>query len=100
MKKIYEFLEEPYFEHDFSNLVNQHQENDAQVYGLADMHVVRNELKKTSSNPEEVLSQKILQQCEGAEFWRDLGEYNPDTQIEDINNTSDNRSDDTKLIGE
>lgn len=100
MKKIYEFLEEPYFEHDFSNLVNQHQENDAQVYGLADMHVVRNELKKTSLNPEEVLSQKILQQCQGAEFWRDLGEYNPDTQIEDINNTSDVESDDTKLIGE
>lgn len=104
MKKIYEFLEEPYFEHDFSNLVNQHQENDAQVYGLADMHVVRNELKKTSLDPEEVLSKRILQQCEGAEFWRDLAEYNPDTnpdtQNEGINNTSDVESDDIKLIGE
>jgi len=88
MKKIYEFLEEPYFEHDFSNLVNQHQENDAQVYGLADMHVVRNELKKTSLNPEEVLSQKILQQCEGAEFWRDLAEVKFDNDATLDNDTT------------
>jgi hypothetical protein len=36
MKIVYEFLNEPYFEHDFNNLVNIHQENDAKIYGFED----------------------------------------------------------------
>lgn len=82
MRKIYEFLDEPYFKHDFSNLVNVHQERDAEVYGLADMHKVRKELGKVSADPREVLSEETLARCEGSEFWRDLGDYNPEEYIE------------------
>ncbi len=72
MRKIYDFLEEPYFEHDFKQITNIHRENDAETYGFADMHSVRNELGKTSADPRDVLSPEILKACEGTEFWRNL----------------------------
>lgn len=86
MQKLYEFIGEEYYEHDFSNLVNVHQENDAPIYGFQDMHEVRKEIKSTAPSPEEILSLDILGACNGAEFWRDLidvplTEENKDTYI-------------------
>ena len=70
MEKIYEFLGEEDFEHTFDNLENANRENDAKIYGFADMHEVRSEVKSTSLNPEEVLSEDILEKCKDTEFWR------------------------------
>jgi sulfotransferase len=75
MQAIYDYLEEPYFEHDFENIQNIHREDDARIYGLADMHEVRAKLEKTSVAPELVLSPAVLQSCENAEFWRNLAPY-------------------------
>lgn len=98
MRNIYEFLGEEYFEHTFDNIENSHKENDQQVYGFADMHHVRPEVKKTSIDPKECLSEEILKNCENAEFWRNLEEYNVDESINN-ENTDNNQSDDTKIIG-
>lgn len=70
IKNIYEFLEEPYFNHQFINLKNLHQENDEFIYGLTDMHHVRETIELTSLNPNEVLPKNILESVKGAEFWR------------------------------
>lgn len=67
---IYEFLEEEPFEHDFNSLENINRENDSRVYGFADMHEVRPELRSVSANPEDILSPEILKKCENTEFWR------------------------------
>ena len=72
MEKIYGFLGETYYEHDFENLKNVHQENDAQIYGLQDMHHVRSVVKSTAESPEEVLPDIILNLCKGLEFWRSI----------------------------
>jgi len=89
IQKIYDYLELPYFEHDFTNLVNLHQENDSAVYGVSDMHSVRKDLKSVSADPQEVLSEFILNQCKDAEFWRNLGEFNfNDTNSEQPNEES------------
>jgi sulfotransferase len=102
MRKIYEFLEEEYFEHDFSNIENVHKELDAEVYGLADMHDVRNNLEKVSADPKEILPESILKQCEGAEFWRNLNEIydNVDTLSDDEVKTIEQETNKSKLIGE
>lgn len=102
MQKLYEFIGEEYYEHDFSNLVNMHEENDAQVYGFADMHAVRKELSKTSVNPQEVLSEITLQKCQGAEFWRSINDpVNFEEEFTDSDLTTlDGSSEETKLIGE
>jgi sulfotransferase len=75
MRKLYDFLGEEYFEHDFTNISNQHKEDDASVYGFADMHNVREVLEKKSIDPREILSPAILERCAGSEFWRNLEEY-------------------------
>lgn len=107
MRKLYDFLGEEYFEHDFTNIVNQHKEDDAQVYGLADMHDVRATLEKQSVSPESILSPAILERCAGSEFWRNLEEYTPPDQ-EPVNSVFENQqsatssnddADSTNIIG-
>ncbi|NDB60020.1 sulfotransferase [bacterium] len=100
MKKIYDFLELPYFKHDFNNLINLHQEDDTKIYGIPDMHSVRKELKSTSLNPEEVLSERILNQCKNAEFWRNLTEVKfDDTYHEEESNETKALDSNSNLIG-
>jgi len=72
MRQIYKFLGESEYNHDFKNLINRHQEDDAKIYGFTDMHEVRKELKSTAQMPEDVLPKIILDACVGAEFWREL----------------------------
>jgi sulfotransferase len=107
MEKVYDFLEEDYFEHDFETLKNINQENDAEVYGFSDMHDVREKVEKTSSDPKEILSEEILKMCENAEFWRDLKEISDETvdseNESDETESSENSSHEdnsTKLIGD
>jgi sulfotransferase len=72
MKKVYEFLGEPMYNHDYKNLKNVHQEDDANIYGFTDMHEVRPEVKSTSLPPEDVLPKIVLDSVSGAEFWREI----------------------------
>lgn len=75
MRKIYDFLGEEYYAHDFTKIENIHRENDQEVYGVADMHDVRPTLNKISSDPTQVLSENILNKCRGAEFWRTAQDF-------------------------
>lgn len=72
MQKLYKFIGEPYYNHDFKNLKNIHQENDAQIYGFQDMHTVRQSVKSVSESPEDVLPRVVLDNIKGAEFWREI----------------------------
>lgn len=103
MDKLYEFLGEDYYEHDFSKIENIHKERDAEVYGINDMHDVRSELKKTSADPAEILPESILKQCQGTEFWREaFEEYiegeDEETDFTEIKN-NDSGSEEAKVIG-
>jgi sulfotransferase len=73
MEDIYDFLDEDYYEHTFDSLSNIHRENDLNTYGLGDMHEVHSKLEKTSSSPESVLPEEILdlyeQNKQSLEFW-------------------------------
>ena len=104
MRKIYEFLNEEYYSHDFSKIDNLHKQKDAEVYGFPDMHDVRDNLSKISANPKEVLPESIYKQCQNTEFWRNLNES---FETEELSN-SDDRSvenifteqNESKMIGE
>ena len=105
MEKIYSFLGENYFEHTFDNIENINPENDAQIYGIADLHQVRPKLELTSKKPEEVLSEEILEKCKDVEFWRYISENEDaeETSIEEDNNlaqiTEDLDITESELIG-
>jgi sulfotransferase len=100
VEKIYEFLGEELFEHDFNKLDNINRENDAQIYGFADMHDVRPTLESVSKNPEDILSPEILEKCKDTEFWRIVNSDFEDTNEEEVSETfEDDQEYDTQLIG-
>jgi len=82
MNKIYEFLEEEPYEHDFDNIVNIHQEEDLTTYGIENMHKVGKKLKKSIIDPKEVLPESIYNLCQGQEFWRDLDTFEENDPVE------------------
>lgn len=70
MKKIYEFLGEEYYQHDFKNVQKTVQEDDGSIYGLPDMHTVRKEVKSVAKKPEDILPKQAIKDVKGLEFWR------------------------------
>jgi sulfotransferase len=54
MEKIYNYLELPYFEHDFNHIEQITQEDD-RVYGIFGDHTIKNKLEYTPSNAKEIL---------------------------------------------
>ena len=69
MLGIYNFFEIDYFEHDFNNVVNQYSENDS-LYGLNDMHKIRNKLERKSRKYDEVLTEEVISKYKNFEFWK------------------------------
>ena len=72
MNKIYDFLGEERWTHNFDEIENIHQEKDKEVYGLGDMHTVRPNLARSDIKPSDYLSDEILELCKDQEFWRKL----------------------------
>lgn len=70
LERIYAFLGEPNFAHDFDNIENTNKEKDLEIYGLEDMHDVRKVVKATAPNPKEVLPPLVIQRCKGMDIWR------------------------------
>lgn len=61
MKKVYHYLDLPYFEHDFDNIVQRTTEDDS-VYGLTpDLHTIREKLEMKPSDADKVLGKDICQ---------------------------------------
>jgi hypothetical protein len=60
MDKIYNFLELPNYKHNFTNIEKLEIDNDALVGFPPNMHEVRPQLKKTSQDPKEVLSEYVI----------------------------------------
>jgi hypothetical protein len=85
-----------YYKHDFSKIENKHKELDAEVYGLNDMHDVRESLGKTSPDPRDILSEKTLERCKGLEFWRNLEDFVQKEEAEAGDGES--QSEDTKYV--
>ena len=69
MRRIYDFLEVDYYQHDFNNVANTHRESEKQ-WNLKDMHHVRKQVKRISKRPEDVLSPRILNKYKKLEYWK------------------------------
>jgi sulfotransferase len=69
MNKIYEFLQIPKYEHDYTNIKNNIREDDT-LFGMPTLHDVRPIISKSKNDPLEVLDKSIIKQYSGLEFWR------------------------------
>lgn len=68
IERIYEFLEEPFFEHDFSN-IQKLVESDDSVWRFPGLHDVRPTLKRTSADPIQTLGADLYMQYTRSEPW-------------------------------
>jgi sulfotransferase len=68
IKKLYEFLEIPFYDHDFNNIINKHPEDD-NIFGLDGFHSVRKKVGKISKPVNEVLSDYIIKKYGNENVW-------------------------------
>lgn len=64
INKIYSFIDEPIFEHNFNNIINKYPEND-KVYNMIGQHDIRPTINKRKINIE--LSQETINRCQELE---------------------------------
>lgn len=67
-KRIYEFFEMPYFEHDFQNIKQDENYNDMAV-GLPQLHKIKPEINRTTVNCVEYLGLELYEQYNREIFW-------------------------------
>jgi hypothetical protein len=60
MNKIYEFLEIDSFDHNFDSIENTCKEEKDDAWGIENLHIIRSQLKKISTPPEEVLGKELV----------------------------------------
>jgi sulfotransferase len=71
MKKIYNFIGEPQYEHDFTDIKKLEVDDDLGVNDPADLHKVRNSISPSEIKASNLLSDYILDKYKNANFWRD-----------------------------
>ena len=69
MEELYEFIEQPFFIHNFSNIVKIENDNDLAVGMPENMHFVRSSISKKSFAPESVLSDYVLTKDSPLDKW-------------------------------
>jgi len=60
MDKIYNFLELPNYKHDFNKIQKLEKDNDEALGHPSNLHKIRPQLKKTSKDPKDVLSEYVI----------------------------------------
>ena len=74
VKKIYEFLNIPYYNNHNFNKINEFNVNgiyyDDKVY-IENLHKLKEKIKFSDYNVEDILPSKIIQKYSGLEFWRE-----------------------------
>jgi sulfotransferase len=69
MRRIYNFLELPYYEHDFFNIENTFDE-DSELLGLGNLHSLNPQIISSETDYKEILSQKIINEWGSLNFWK------------------------------
>jgi len=72
LDKLYDFLELPKYNHNFTHIENISTDNDLSAWGLDGLHTIRPTLNKTSLPPEQTLGLEIYTNIKNLnlEFWR------------------------------
>jgi len=68
--KIYDFLGLEYYAHDYEKINYKSKSKDTDYFGVPNLHKVRSKIFKTSPDPQNILSEKIIKKYSGLEFWR------------------------------
>jgi len=66
LKNIYDFVGYSYYDHDLNNIIQKTKIDDANIFGIPTLHTIRKKLDKSLTNPQEVLSDYVIQKYSNA----------------------------------
>lgn len=69
LKRVYKFISEEYFEHNFKNIKQTTRENDL-IHGFPGLHNIREEVKPFKTNAHQILGERLYKKYLNAQFWR------------------------------
>jgi sulfotransferase len=69
-ERIYGFLGEDYYQHQFDHIQNKNEVKDEECFNLKGLHDVREKLEITSDNPTDYLEDDVIEECNQLNFWR------------------------------
>jgi sulfotransferase len=70
MRRIYEFLGEPSFEHNFANVQQVTKEDDVNVHRIPGLHAIRGVVAPVPKRASEILGPDLVRKYAHAEIWR------------------------------
>jgi sulfotransferase len=69
MNTVWDFLEQPRFEHDFVNVESRTFEDDS-VYNYVNLHKIKSKIIPSKAKANEILGEKVCNLFKGQEFWK------------------------------
>jgi len=81
MQKIYEFLGEEYYEHDFNNVKQVTEERD-DIHGIPGLHTIRPKVEPVTVDAKALISEPAYKRYHNAQFWRDYAEPDPPSPVD------------------
>lgn len=70
MQLVYNYLELPYFEHDYNNIEQYTQEDDDGVHRIPNLHKIRPNVRPVPKDSQEILGNMLVQKYSNLEIWR------------------------------
>jgi sulfotransferase len=70
MQKIYEYLELPTFDHDYTNIVQMTEEDDIGVHKIPNLHKIRPKVEPIPFYSQDILGINLSQKYSNLEIWR------------------------------
>jgi sulfotransferase len=70
LDKIYDFIDEPHYKHNFKNISYKQRERDQEVFKVADLHKIHSSLTPSSIDPKSILPPQVYKDLQGKEMWR------------------------------
>ena len=70
MELVYNYLELPYYQHNFDYVEQYTEEDDLNVHGIPDLHTIRNKVQPLVDDSREILGDELHDKYSNLEVWR------------------------------
>ncbi len=70
LQMVYNYLELPYFEHNYSHIEQYTQEDDDGVHRIPNLHKIRPDIKPITQDSQQILGNSLVQKYSNLEIWR------------------------------
>ena len=70
MELVYNYLELPYYQHNFDYVEQYTEEDDLNVHGIPDLHTIKNKVQPLVDDSREILGDELYNKYSNLEIWR------------------------------